>query len=106
MNRIVSKSQLKAWQKRAVLPSPLEADRFISFGVTNYKVVATVLPSPLEVNRFTSEQKDTGEEKCNEFPSPREADRFISPSCRKNHSDTNSAVSVPSRGYRFISKNG
>ena len=51
---LVTKSQLKAWQKRAVLPSPLEADRFISFGVTNYKVVATVLPSPLEVNRFIS----------------------------------------------------
>ena len=79
MNRIVSKSQLKAWQKRAVLPSPLEADRFISFGVTNYKVVATVLPSPLEVNRFISENCYAGRFAIVKFPSPLEVNRFISP---------------------------
>ena len=30
VDRFISKSQLKAWQKRAVFPSPLEVDRFIS----------------------------------------------------------------------------
>ena len=63
-------------------------------------------PSPLEVYRFISKDEIMAERNTVQLPSPREADRFISPSCRKNHSDTNSAVSVPSRGYRFISKNG
>ena len=68
-----------------LFPAPLEVDRFLYAGATEYIIDGTRFPAPLEVDRFLYFEKISINAFYNLFPAPREVDRFFYLRFRKEY---------------------